>query len=159
MKIAKMDSKICWGMAQMLKREHCDEYFLARVNFAKRKSQQGEKKSSHKTKLESIKKRRIEDPREGEIVRGGGEEEVGRRGGEERGMRQVGEPEFERGKEDAASRRARVCPGGNEVRETGRPERGGMPRDEEGIPRRLGATVAARGRIDLIPRHEKCPPV
>lgn len=25
--------------------------------------------------------------------------------------------------------------------------------------RRLGATVAARGRIDLIPRHEKCPPV
>lgn len=36
---------------------------------------------------------------------------------------------------------------------------GEMLRDEEGIPRRLGATVAARGRIDLIPRHEKCPPV
>lgn len=83
----------CARNAEMLKREHCDEYFLARVNFAKRKSQQGEKKSSHKTKLESIKKRRVVDPREGEIVRGRGEQ-VGRRGRGERGMRQVGEPEF-----------------------------------------------------------------
>lgn len=43
--------------------------------------------------LESIKRKKVEDPREGEIVRDR-VEEVGWRGTGGRGMRRVGEPEF-----------------------------------------------------------------
>lgn len=40
------------------------------VDFAKGKSHEGERGSSYKTELESIKKRKVEDPRSCETVRG-----------------------------------------------------------------------------------------